>query len=92
MPLFKGVAHRDADNLFFVGLVVGPGALLPIMEAQSNWIAAALAGDLPYPSSAERAAGVEQDIPRNRRDFSRPYTAWRDRQRYIMGLEREVRS
>ena len=91
MPLYRGVAHREADNLFFVGIVFGPGALLPIMEAQANWIAATLAGDLPYPSPPERAAGVEADVPRNIRDFSRPYTAWRDRQRYIMSLEREVR-
>ena len=91
MPLYKGVAHRDVDRLFFVGLVIGPGALLPVMEAQANWIAAALAGEIPYPSPAERAAGVAADVPRNVRDFSRPHTAWRDRQRYVMELERAVR-
>ena len=92
MPLYRGVAHRDVDGLFFIGLVIGPGALLPVMEAQAGWIAAVLAGELPWPSAAERAVGVAQDVPLNIRDFGRPHAAWRDRLRYVIQLEGEVRT
>ncbi|HEV2812106.1 MAG TPA: NAD(P)/FAD-dependent oxidoreductase [Solirubrobacteraceae bacterium] len=90
MPLYKGVAHPGARGLFFIGLVVGQGALLPLFEAQANWAAAVLAGEIPWPESERLAAELAEERRRNQRDFGAPYTLWRDRQRYIMAMEREV--
>ncbi len=92
MPLVRGVAHPDADGLFFVGFIVGAGALLPMFEAQSRWLAAVLAGDvgLPPPGAARHALLAEESR-RTERDFGRPFTYWRDRVRYLMWLEREAR-
>jgi NADPH-dependent 2,4-dienoyl-CoA reductase/sulfur reductase-like enzyme len=90
MPLVRGVAHREADGLFFVGMTVAPGALLPVFEAQAGWIAAVLAGDVELPAPPARETMLAEEARVNARDFGRPHTAWRDRRRYIAWLEREV--
>ena len=87
MPLVRGVAHPDADGLFFVGFVVGQGALLPLFEAQAAYIAAVLAGDVALPLHDRRRL-LEEESRRTAKDFTRPFGVWRDRQRYIMWLER----
>jgi cation diffusion facilitator CzcD-associated flavoprotein CzcO len=92
MPLVRGIAHRHAEGLYFVGMTVAPGALLPVFEAQSAWIAAVLAGDLPVPGPSERETMLAEEARRNARDFGRPHSAWRDRRRYIAFLEKEVTS
>lgn len=87
MPLVRGVAHPDVDGLFFVGFVVGQGALLPLFEAQARYVAAVLAGDVALPLH-ERRRLLEEESRQTARDFTRPFGVWRDRQRYIMWLER----
>lgn len=89
-PLLRGVAHPDADGLFFVGLIVGAGALLPMFEVQAAWAAALLAGDIAWPPPAERRRMLAEEARAIERDFGRPHTVWRDRQRYIVAMEREV--
>jgi thioredoxin reductase len=89
-PLLRGVAHPEVDGLFFVGMIVGAGALLPMFEVQAAWAAAVLAGDIPWPSPAERRRMLAEEARAVERDFGRPHTVWRDRQRYIVAMEREV--
>lgn len=89
-PLVRGVAHPDADGLFFVGMIVGAGALLPMFEVQAAWAAAVLAGDIALPPPAERWRMLADEGRAIERDFGRPHAVWRDRQRYIMAMEREV--
>lgn len=92
MPLVRGVAHPDAGGLFLIGFVVGQGALLPIFEAQARWMAGTLAGDVELPPPGPgRQALLEEEARSTERDFGRPFTVWRDRQRYIMWLESEAR-
>jgi cation diffusion facilitator CzcD-associated flavoprotein CzcO len=91
MPLFRGVAHPEADGLFFVGFIVGQGPLLPIFEAQARWLAAVVAGEIGLPHPLERRELLQAESRWTHRDFGRPFTVWRDRQRYIMWLERETR-
>ncbi|MDQ5809015.1 MAG: hypothetical protein M3320_10090, partial [Actinomycetota bacterium] len=92
MALVRGVAHPDADGLFFVGFVVAQGGLLPILEAQARFVAAALAGDVELPPpGAARHALLEQESKGIARDFTRPFSVWRDKNRYIAAMEREVR-
>jgi dimethylaniline monooxygenase (N-oxide forming) len=89
-PLYRGVAHTGARGLFFVGLVVAQGALLPVFEAQARWAAAVLAGAIPWPGSEQLAADLAEERRRNQLDFGAPFTFWRDRLRYVMWLEEEV--
>ena len=90
IPLLRGVAHPEVDRLFFVGVAVGQGGLLPLFEAQAAWAAAVIAGDLPWPDREERAAQLADEAKLLERDFGRPHSVWRDRLRYVMELEREV--
>jgi len=87
MPLVRGVAHADVDGLFFVGFVVGQGALLPLFEAQARLVAAVIAGDVPLPLH-ERRRLLEEESRQIAKEFTRPFAVWRDRQRYILWLER----
>ncbi|HEX8085100.1 MAG TPA: NAD(P)-binding domain-containing protein [Solirubrobacteraceae bacterium] len=90
MPLYRGVAHPSARGLFFVGLVVGQGALLPVFEAQARWAAAVLDGALPWPAPEQLERDLAEERRQNQREFGAPFTIWRDRLRYVMWLEREV--
>lgn len=89
-PLYRGVLHPGAPGLYFVALVVGAGALLPLAEAQARWIAAHLDGDLRL--RGEVGALLRREGRKLRRQFGRPHPFWRDRQAYILQLEREVRA
>jgi hypothetical protein len=91
-PLLRGVAHLDAAGLFFVGFVLGHGALLPMLEAQAAWAAAVLAGDVTLPSPSERRRMLSEEAEGIERDFGRPHSIFRDRVRYIAALRREVRA
>ena len=91
-PLVRGVAHPDADGLFFVGFVLGHGALLPMFEAQATWAAAVLAGDVPWPSPSERRRMLAEEAEQIERDFGRPHSIFRDRLRYIAAMRREARA
>ena len=47
VDLFHQVFPPDVPNLAFIGLVQPFGALMPVAEAQAEWVADQLAGDLP---------------------------------------------
>ena len=89
MPLYRGVLHPHTRGLYFVAAAAGAGALLPVAEAQANWIAAHLDGALRIDDLDRR---YRQEGRTLKRHFGRPHTVWRDRQAYIMQLEREVRA
>ena len=82
--------HPRAPGLYFVTLAVGAGALLPVAEAQASWIAAHLDGELRIRRDLDTL--MRWQARTLRRQFSRPHTVWRDRQAYVMQLEREVRA
>ena len=44
LPLYRRTFHPDIANVFFVGLMQPLGAIMPIAEHQSSWIADFLAG------------------------------------------------
>lgn len=60
LPLFKRVFRPGLDNLFFVGLAQPIGALTPLVEAQSRWIADYLLGRYALPGPDEMRADMER--------------------------------
>ncbi|MDX2304310.1 MAG: NAD(P)-binding domain-containing protein [Microscillaceae bacterium] len=50
LQLYHRVVHPDIPNLFFLGLVQPLGAIMPIAERQSQWIAKLLTGEVALPS------------------------------------------
>jgi cation diffusion facilitator CzcD-associated flavoprotein CzcO len=90
-PLYRGVAHPDASGLFFVGLVMTHGALLPVFEAQSAWVAEVLTGQIQLPSPEQMTESIAGDQRVRARDFDARWGILWDRYPYIRALEAEAR-
>lgn len=91
LPLFRRVFHPQLDNVFFVGLLQPLGAIMPLSEAQGQWIAAYLRGEYALPDPA----ALQQDIERERRKMFKRYVASKrhtmqvDFDTYLYELRRE---
>lgn len=94
LPLFRRVFHPTLDNVFFVGLLQPLGAVMPLAEAQGDWIAAYLRGEYALPGPQALA----QDIERERRKMFKRYVASKrhtmqvDFDNYLHDLARERRA
>jgi dimethylaniline monooxygenase (N-oxide forming) len=91
MPLYRGVAHPEAAGVFFIGVVGGHGALIPMCEAQANWVGEVLAGRLVLPSPEVMRASIARDVEVRRRDFDPRWDIMWDRFAYIRALDAEAR-
>ena len=69
LPLFRRVFHPEIPGLFFVGLLQPLGAIMPLADAQSEWIAAHLRGEYALPERSE----IEADMERERRTMFERY-------------------
>ena len=56
IPLYRRVVSPDHPDLYFIGLLQPLGAIMPLAEAQSEWIADVLEGRVELPSAAQHAA------------------------------------
>ena len=65
IPLYRRVVHPELDGLYFVGLLQPLGAIMPLAEAQSEWIADLLEGKAKLPTHGADARG---DPSRGRAD------------------------
>jgi hypothetical protein len=68
--LFRRVVHPTMPGLYFVGLVQPWGPLMPLSEAQSEWIADLVEGTATLPTVDE----MERAIDRERQKMRRRYT------------------
>src|SRR5204862_3154274 len=53
LPLYKMVVPPDLDGLYFIALLQPLGAMMPLAEAQSEWVADLLAGESALPTREE---------------------------------------
>src|SRR3954471_21927200 len=60
LPLYKRVLHLDVDDLFSVGLMQSTGSAFPIVERQSQLLAARLAGEWKPPPPDEMRADCDR--------------------------------
>ena len=67
--LYKKVIHPEFPNLFFLGLIQPLGAIMPLAELQSNWIAQILTGESKLPSTE----AMQQDIQKDKEAMQRRY-------------------
>lgn len=89
--LYRGVASPVTDGLFFIGLVYAFGGLIPVFEAQANWVAAVLAGQLSLPSREVMRESIRRDAQVRARDFDGTLDVIWDRVPYMRALEREAK-
>jgi cation diffusion facilitator CzcD-associated flavoprotein CzcO len=71
IALFRRVFHADHRSLFFIGLLQPLGAIMPLAEAQSHWVADYLEGRYALPSPA----ALRSDIDEERRAMAARYVA-----------------
>ena len=61
LPLFKRVFQPGRPGLFFAALCQPLGAIMPIAEAQGQWLAAYVCGQYALPSVAAMQADMERE-------------------------------
>ncbi|HET7385185.1 MAG TPA: NAD(P)-binding domain-containing protein [Nocardioidaceae bacterium] len=89
--LYRRVADPDHYGLYFVGLVQPLGAVMPLAEAQSRWVADLVVGDGVLPTYDQMRAEIREYDVRLRRRFvaSKRHTIEVDFHPYLAELERE---
>ena len=88
-PLYRGVLSLATPGLFFVGIAFAHGALLPVMEAQANWMADVVASRLALPPLDTMRRSVELDDAFRARNFDPRFGFIWDRLPYCRRLESE---
>ncbi len=92
--LYRRVFKPGIDNLFFIGLLQPLGAIMPLAEAQSRWVASYLRGEYRLPPRAEMEAHMRREHARMRRRYvaSKRHTMEVDFDDYLFALRRELRA
>jgi len=71
LPLFRRTFHPEVGGAFFIGLAQPLGALMPICEVQSEWIAEYLRGRYHLPEDAELRADMRAERDAHAKRFYR---------------------
>lgn len=93
VDLFHQVFAPDVPGLMFIGLVQPFGALMPVAEAQAEWVADHLAGEYTLPSREVMLAQITRERQARERQFvaSPRHTMEIDFYAYLRGVRRERR-
>jgi dimethylaniline monooxygenase (N-oxide forming) len=93
VPLYRRVVHPEAPGLYFIGLVQPLGAIMPIAELQSEWVADLFEGSaaLPEPEAMRREIEREEAAMRKRYVASTRHTIQVDYYPYMRLLAKERR-
>jgi dimethylaniline monooxygenase (N-oxide forming) len=93
IPLFRRVVSPDHPGLYFIGLLQPLGAIMPLAEAQSEWVADMLEGKaaLPAPDAMRRVIEREDRRMAKRYVASKRHTIEVDFYPYLRTLRRERR-
>jgi dimethylaniline monooxygenase (N-oxide forming) len=93
LPLYRHVASAEHPGLYFVGLIQPLGAIMPIAEAQSEWVADLLEGKGKLPAGAEMHDEIAATERRMRKRYvaSKRHTIQVDFHPYLRELRRERR-
>jgi dimethylaniline monooxygenase (N-oxide forming) len=91
IPLYRRVVHPELPGLYFIGLLQPLGAIMPLAEAQSEWIADVLEGKVALPDRATMRAVIRREDERMRKRYvtSKRHTIQVDFHPYLRVLERE---
>ena len=91
MPLYRRVAAPDRPGLYFVGFIQPLGPIMPIAEAQAEWIADLLTGRTSLPSAGEMREEIADYERRMGRRFvaSKRHTIEVDFHPYLREIRRE---
>jgi thioredoxin reductase len=91
MPLYKRVVSVEAPGLYFIGFVQPLGPVMPVAEAQSEWLADLLSGMARLPADTEMRSEIADHEERMRKRFvaSKRHTIEVDFHPYLREIRRE---
>src|SRR5262249_48660444 len=90
VALYHRVVPPEHPGLYFLGLIQPLGAIMPLAEAQSHWIADLIEGSAALPPVAEMRREIQRYRQRTRRRYvaSKRHTIEVDFQDYLASLKR----
>jgi dimethylaniline monooxygenase (N-oxide forming) len=93
IPLYRRVVSPEHPGLYFIGLLQPLGAIMPLAEAQSEWIADVLQGSCALPGEAEMRRVIEREDRRMAERYvaSKRHTIQVDFYPYLRTIQRERR-
>lgn len=91
--LYRHVAHPEHQNLYFIGLVQPLGAVMPLAEAQSIWVASLLQGKSRLPDRRQMERAIDEDLTRMKKRYvtSDRHTIQVDFYPYLHQIQKEAR-
>lgn len=91
LPLYRRVASVEHPGLYFIGLIQPLGAIMPLAEAQSEWVADLLSGRGTLPSPAAMQAEIAEAEKKLKKRYvaSKRHTIQVDFQPYLREIKRE---
>jgi thioredoxin reductase len=93
LPLYRRVVSPQHPGLYFIGFIQPLGAIMPLAEAQAEWVADLLSGRSALPSATEmrREITAEERKMQKRYIASKRHTIQVDFHPYLRQLRRERR-
>jgi dimethylaniline monooxygenase (N-oxide forming) len=93
IPLYRRVVDPEHPGLYFIGLIQPLGAIMPIAELQSEWVADILEGKVSLPEPGEMREVVDREDARMAKRYVRSprHTIQVDFYPYMRTLRRERR-
>jgi len=91
LPLYRRVVSVERPGLYFIGFIQPLGPIMPLAEAQVEWVADLLAGKAVLPAAEEmrREIAVEEEKQRKRFVASKRHTVEVDFYPYLREIRRE---
>ena len=93
LPLYRRVVSIEHPGLYFIGLIQPLGAIMPLAEAQAEWVGDLLGGKGTLPSPSEMRAEIEAEEATMKKRYvaSKRHTIQVDFQPYLRQIRKERR-
>jgi dimethylaniline monooxygenase (N-oxide forming) len=94
IDLYRRVVDPEHPGLYFVGLIQPLGAIMPLAEAQAEWVADLVSGEGALPPYAVMRQQIEEYDAQVRKRYvaSKRHTIQVDFHKYLAEVERERRA
>jgi cation diffusion facilitator CzcD-associated flavoprotein CzcO len=94
LPLYRRVFKPGVPNVFFMGLLQPLGAIMPLAEAQAEWVAEYLRGEYRLPADGDMRRDIERERERMFKRYvaSKRHTMQVDFDEYLFQLGKERRA
>jgi dimethylaniline monooxygenase (N-oxide forming) len=91
LPLYRRVVSVERPGLYFIGFIQPLGPIMPLAEAQCEWVADLLAGRASLPAAGEMRREIEREERKMRKRFvaSKRHTVEVDFHPYLREIRHE---